>query len=180
MREQALLIGAVLHDNARQVGQIAPSEKRERKQAQTLRNDDTLAGAFLVDRRVRRAIFPHLRDEHHNKCRHNARCVERHVWQADRRVIQVPDKIACSKVQHHDGQHQHQVRQRAEPGTAHEVLHALISQGKSILDPTPHGCHPLQSSTSHSFGSLATCAHTVRLARQVLREHPAPRQSHGQ
>ena len=180
VREQALLIGAILHDNARQVGQIAFPEERKRKQAQTLRDDDTLAGAFLVDHRVRRAIFPHLRDEHHDKCHHDAHSVERHVWQADSRIIQVPDKIACSEVQHHNGQHQHQVRQRAEPGTAHEVLHALIGQGKSILNPMPHGCHPLQSSTSHLFGSHATCAHTVRLARQVLREHPAPRQTHGQ
>ena len=179
VREQALLIGAVLHDNARQIGQIAPSEKRERKQAQTLRDGDTLAGAFLVDRRVRRAIFPHLRDEHHNKRRHNARCVERHARQANRRVVQIPDKITCSKVQHHDGQHQHQVRQRTEPSTAHKILHALIGQGKSILNPTPHGCHPLQSSTSRSFGSLATCAHTVHLALRVLHEYPVPRQNHG-
>ena len=83
VREQALLIGAILHDNACQVGQIALPEKRERKQAQTLGDGDALAGAFLVHHRVRRAIFPHLRDEHHNKCRHNARYVERHARQAN-------------------------------------------------------------------------------------------------
>ena len=83
VREQALLIGAILHDNARQVGQIALPEKRERKQAQTLGDGDALAGAFLVHHRVRPPIFPHLRDKHHGKCRYNARCVERHAWQAN-------------------------------------------------------------------------------------------------
>ena len=177
VREQALLIGAVLHDNACQVGQIALPEERERKQAQTLRDGDALANAFFVHHRVRRAIFPHLRDEHHGKCRHDAHHVGRHARQADSRAAQAPDEVACDEVQHHDGQHQHQVRQCAEPGTAHKVLHALVGQGESILKPTPHGCHPLRFSTSRSFGSLATCAHTARPARQALRGYPAPRPS---
>ena len=177
VREQALLIGAVLHDNACQVGQIALPEERERKQAQTLRDGDALASAFLVHHRVRRAIFPHLRDEHHGKCRHDAHHVGRHARQADSRFTKVPDEIARDEVQHHDGQHQHQVRQCAEPGAAHKVLHALVGQGENVLKPTPHGCHPLRSSTSRWFGSLSTCAHTARPARQVLRGCPAPQEN---
>ena len=57
MHEQPLLVGAVLHDGVREVGQIALAEERQREHPQVLGDAFAFAGAFLVDGAVCALVF---------------------------------------------------------------------------------------------------------------------------
>ena len=171
VHEHALLVGAVLHDGVREVGQVAPPEERQRQPAQVLGQVGALAGALLVHLVVRVRVLGPLGEDHEREDADAPREVRRQRGQRGPRH-EVVHEVAHQQEQDADRGHEHEVRQRAEEHAAPEVLRAHVGEAQGI---TQHSRPPFRCAIAPRFDSRPTCARTSRPPPPARRGSPAPR-----
>ena len=172
MREHALMVGAVLHDRTREIGQITLPEERQRQLPQLLGQADALAGALVVHHVVGAVVLEVLREQHDDEHRDDGQQVRSELRQRLRWVGQVGHERARNREQHADGRHEHDVGQRRSPHATLEIARSLFGQCELV---TQHGCRSFRSSTLPTCGNRPTSSHTGRRpqpARRAARARP--------
>ena len=157
MHEQALLVGAILHDGASEVGQVAPAKERQRQTAQMLCQADALASAFLVDHVVGVGVLHVLGQRHSRQQRQAAQQVGPQRRQG-RTIGQMVRELLNHQVQQRNGKHEHQVGQSAKEHGPPKVARALVREAKGIFEQRH------QRPSSRSQGCPGAGAVKVQLA----------------